>query len=189
MELIGYTFAGSFPTYCAFYTASSQWITFVWYFTSARYQWVPVLTSPGNLQEMQILETSPKQLWRWKLRNWCFQILVLEKTPESFLGSKEIKTVNPNRSWPWIFIEKTDAEVSASILWPPDAKRQLIRKDSDARKDREHKEKGVTEDEMIRWHHRLNGHEFEQTPGDSEGREAWHATVHGVTKNLTWLSD
>ena len=66
-----------------------------------------------------------------------------------------------------------------------DAKSRLIGKDPDAGKDLGQEKKGATEDEMIRWHHRLNGHEFEQTPGDSEGREAWHATVHGVTKNLT----
>ena len=85
------------------------------------------------------------------------------------LGSKEIKPVNPKGSQPWIFIGRTDAEGEAPILWPPDDKSQLIRKDPDAGKDWGQEEKGMTEDEMVGWLHWLNGHEFEQTPGDSEG--------------------
>ena len=83
------------------------------------------------------------------------------------LGLKEIKPVNPKDSQSRIFIGRTDAE--APILWPPDAKSQLIRKDPDAGKDWRQEEKGMTEDEMVGWHHWLNGHEFEQAPGDGEG--------------------
>ena len=86
---------------------------------------------------------------------------------ESPLDSKEIKPVNPKGDQSWIFIGRTDAEVP--MLWPPDAKRQPFGKDPDARKDWGPEEKGVTEDEMVGWLHWLNGHEFEQTPGDSEG--------------------
>ena len=93
--------------------------------------------------------------------------LVLEKTLESPLDCKEIKSVNPKGNQPWIFIGRTDAE--ALILCPPYAKNILIRKDPDAGKDYGQKEKGEKEDEMIGWHHQLNGHEFEQTLGDSEG--------------------
>ena len=95
---------------------------------------------------------------------------MLEKTLESPLDSKEIKPVNPKGNQPWIVIGRTDAE--APILWPPDVKSQLIGKDPDAEKDWSQEEKGTTEDEMVGWHHRLNGHEFEQTLGDSEGQES-----------------
>ena len=104
----------------------------------------------------------------WALKNWCFWTIVLEKTLESPLDSKEIKPVNPKGNQPWIFIRRTDAEAEALILWPPDAKCQLTRKDLDAGKDWGQERKGATEDEMVGWCHRVNGHEFEQTPRDSE---------------------
>ena len=96
----------------------------------------------------------------WVLKNWCFCIMVLKKTLESPLDSKEIKAVNPkgNQSW------RTDAEAETPILWPPDAKSQII-KDPDAGKDWRQEEKGTTEDEMVGWHHQLDGHEIEQAPG------------------------
>ena len=87
---------------------------------------------------------------------------------ESPLDNK-IKPVNPTGNQPWIFIGKTDAEAEAPIFWPSDAKRWLIGKDPDAGKDRRQEEKGPTDDERVGWHHRFNGHEFEQTPGDGEG--------------------
>ena len=85
-------------------------------------------------------------------------------------AGKEIKPVNPKGNQPWIFIGRTDAEAEASILGPSDAKSQLIGKDLDAGKNWGQEEKKVTEDEMVGWHYQLNGHEFEQTPGDSEGQ-------------------
>ena len=114
-----------------------------------------------------------------------FPIVVLEKTLQSPLDSKEIKPVNPKGSQP---IGRTEAE--ALILQPPDVKSQLIshcKETPDAGKDLGQEEKEVAEDEMVRWHHQINGHEFEQIPEDSEG--AWHAAVHGVTKRQTQLSD
>ena len=87
--------------------------------------------------------------------------MLLEKTLESPLDSKEIKPVNPKGNQPWIFMGKTDAETEAPILWPPDAKSWLTVKDPDAGKDWGQEEKGTTEDETVGWHHRLNGHEFE----------------------------
>ena len=84
---------------------------------------------------------------------------MLEKTLESFLDSKEIKPVNPKGNQPWIFIGKTDTE--APTLWPSDAKSQLLGKDPDAGKDWGQEENGVTEDEIIRWHQWVIGHEFE----------------------------
>ena len=101
----------------------------------------------------------------WARKNWCFQTVVLEKTLESPLDSKEIKPVNPKANQPWISIGRTDAEAEAEsvILWLPESKSWVIENDPDAGKDWGHQEKGMTEDEMVRWHHRLNGHEFEQT--------------------------
>ena len=104
----------------------------------------------------------------WMPKNWCFWTVPLEKTLESPLDCKEIQPVNPKGNQSWIFIGRTDAETETSILWPPNAKSQLIGKDPDTGKVWGQEEKRVTEDEMVGWHHQLNGHEFEQTPGDGE---------------------
>ena len=104
----------------------------------------------------------------WALKNWYFWTMVLEKTLESPLDSKEIKPVNPKGNQPWIYIGRTDAEASASVLWPPDVKSQLIGKDTDAGKDWG-QEKGATEDAMVGWHHWLNGYEFKQAPQVGDG--------------------
>ena len=98
--------------------------------------------------------------------------MVLEKTLESPLDSKEIKTFNPKGNPPWIFIGRTDAEAEVPILWPPDVKNWLIGKDPDVGKDWGQEEKEATEDEMVGWHHWLNRQEFEQTQGDSERQES-----------------
>ena len=129
----------------------------------------------------------------WALENWCFWTVVLEKTPESSLDCKEIKPVNPKGSLFWIFIGSTDADAEAPILWPPDAKNWLIRKDSDAGKDWRQEEKGATEDEMVGWHPWLDGHESEQASGvgDGQGRLAWCSPWGckelDMTKWLDWL--
>ena len=117
---------------------------------------------------IQMWELDHKEVWAPK--NWCFWIVVLEKTLENPLDSKEIKPVNPKGNQGWIFFGRTDTE--APILWSPDAKNWLIGKDPDARKDWEQEEKGMTEDEMAAWHHWLNGHEFEQSQRDSEGQRS-----------------
>ena len=98
--------------------------------------------------------------------------MVLNKTLESSLDRKEIKSVNPKGNQPCLFIGRTDAEAEAPILWSPDAKNRLTGKDPDAGKYSEQEEKRVAEDEMIGWHPQLNGHEFEQTPGVSETQES-----------------
>ena len=103
----------------------------------------------------------------WVPKNWCFWTVVLEKTLESPLDCKEIKPVHPKGIQSWIFIGRTDTE--ALILWSPDAKSQLIGKHPDAGKDWG-QEKRATEDELVGWHHRLDGHESEQAPGDGEGQ-------------------
>ena len=108
----------------------------------------------------------------WVQKSWCFQIMVLEKTLESLLDSKEFKLVNPKGNQSWIFIGRTDAEAETPILWPPDAKYWRTGKDPDAGKDWRWEEKETTEDEMVGWHHQLDGHVFEQTPGDSGGHRS-----------------
>ena len=95
----------------------------------------------------------------WAPENWCFWTVVLQKTLERPLDCKEIQPVHSEGDQPWIFIGRTDAETP--ILWPPDAKNWLIGKDPDARRDWRQEEKGMTEDEMVGWHHWLDGHEFE----------------------------
>ena len=95
---------------------------------------------------------------------------MLEKTPESPLDCKEIQPVNPKGNQLWIFIGRSDVETETPILWPPDVKSWLIGKDSDAGKDWRQEEKGMTEDEMAGWHHRLSGHEFEWALGVGDGQ-------------------
>ena len=109
-------------------------------------------------------------VWNKSCKNWCFPIVVLEKTLESPLDNKEIKPLNSKGNQLWTFIGRTDAEAEAPILWPHDAKSQLIRKDPDAGQERGHEEKGETEDELVGWHRWLNGHKFEPTLGDSGGQ-------------------
>ena len=106
----------------------------------------------------------------WAPKNWCFWTVVLEKTLESPLDSKEIKPVNPKGNQPWILFGRTDAEAEALILWPPDSKNWLLRRNPDSGKDWRQEEKGMTEDEMFGWHHWINGPEFECTQRDSEGQ-------------------
>ena len=120
---------------------------------------------------------SSRHVERWKLdhkegwapKNRCFQTVALEKTLESFLDGKIIP-VNSKGNQPWIFIRRTDAEAEAPILWPPDANSRFIGETLMLRKDWRQEEKGMIEDEIVGWHRWLNGHEFEQTLGDSQGQ-------------------
>ena len=128
----------------------------------------------------------------WALKNWCFQTVALKKTLESPSVCKEIKPVNPKENQPWIFIGRTDAEAEAEalILWPPSAKSQLIGQNPDAGKDWRQEEKGMTEDELVGWHHQLNGHESEWSLGGSEGQGSleccspWSHKESDVTEQL-----
>ena len=108
---------------------------------------------------------------------------MLEKTLESPLDSKEIQPVNPKGNQPWSLTGRTDAEAEALILWLPDAVSWLIGKDPDAGKDWGQEEKGAAEDEMVGWHHKFNGHELEQTLGDSEGQGRDDGNVFSPFKN------
>ena len=103
-------------------------------------------------------------------KNWCLWTVVLEKTPQSPLDSKELKPVNLKRDQPWICTERTDAEAEAPVFWSFDVNRQLIGKVPDAGKDWGQKEERVSEGEIAGWHHWGNEHELRQTPGDGEGQ-------------------
>ena len=137
---------------------------------------------------------SSSHVWMWELdrkkswdpNNWCFWTVVLGKTLETPLDIKEIKPVHPKGNQSWIFIGRTDAE--APILWPHDAKNWLLGKDPYAGKDWRREEKGMTEDEMVGWHHQLNEHELSKLWEMVKDRKAWYAAVHEVAKSWTWLS-
>ena len=129
---------------------------------------------------------SSSHIWMWELdhkegwapKNWCFSTAVLEKTLQSPLDSKEIKPINSKGNQPWIFTGRTDAEPEVPIFWPPDAK-SWLRKDSDAGKDWRQEEKGMTEDEMVGWHHWFNGHEFW-----ANSRREWRTGKPGVLQSI-----
>ena len=126
----------------------------------------------------------------WVPKNWCFWTVVLEKALENPLCCKEIKPIHPKGNQSWIVIGRTDAK--APILWLPDTKNQLIRKDPDAGKDLRQKGKGTTEDEMAGWHHWYNEHELGQTPGVGEGQgglawcDSWGRKESDTTERLIW---
>ena len=128
----------------------------------------------------------------WVLNNWCFWTVVLEKTFESPLDSKEIKPVNPKRNQSWIFIGRTDAKAETPILWPPDVKKWFIGKDLDAGKDWRQEEKRMIEDDMVGWHHWLDGHGFEQALWIDDGQGSlahsspWGRKESDMTERLNW---
>ena len=123
----------------------------------------------------------------WTPENWCFSAVVLEKTLDSPLDSKEIQPANHKTNQSWIFIRRSDAETS--ILGTPDMKYQPIGKDRDGGENWRQEEKGVTKYEMAGWHHGPNGHEFEQAPGDSEGQGSLVCCSPWGHKESTCLSD
>jgi len=143
---------------------------------------------------------SSSHVWMWQLeykeswvpKNWCFWTAVLEKILESPLDCKAIKPVSPKGNQPWIVIGSIDANAEAPILWPPDEKCWLIGKDPDAGKDWRQEEKGTTENEMVGWHHRFDGYEFEQALGVGDGQRGlvscspWGCKESDTTEQLNW---
>ena len=128
----------------------------------------------------------------WAPKNWCFWTVMLEKTLESPLDCKEIQPVHSKGDQSWVFFGRTDAEAVTPILWPPYNKNWLIGKDPDAGKDWRQEEKGMTEDEMVGWHHQLDGCEFEQAPGVGDGQGSlaccspWGHKESDTTERLNW---
>ena len=128
----------------------------------------------------------------WAPKNWCFWTVVLEKTLESPLDCKGIQPVHPKGDQSWVFIGRTDVEAETPILWPPDVKSWLIWEDPDAGNDWGQEEKGTTEDEMVGWHRRLDGHGFGWTPGVGDGQgglaccDSWGRKESDTTEWLNW---
>ena len=128
----------------------------------------------------------------WVQKNWCFWTVVLEKTLESPLDCKEIQAAHPKGNQSWISIGRTDVEAETLILWPPDVKKWFVRKDSDAGKDWRWEEKTTTEDEMVGWHHLLDGYELEQALGVGDGQGSlaccspWGRKESDTTGWLNW---
>ena len=125
----------------------------------------------------------------WAPKNWCFWTVLLEKTLESPLDSKEIQPVNPKGNQSWIFIARSDAEAETPNLWPPDSKNRLTGKAPHAGKDWRQEEKGMTEDEIVGWLFDTMDMSLSRLQELVMDRAAWRATVHGVTKSQTQLRD
>ena len=123
----------------------------------------------------------------WVPKNWCFWTVLLEKTLDSPLDYKKIKPINSKGTQSWIFTVRTDAETETPILWPPNVKSWLIGKDPDAGKDWRWEEKETAEDEMVGWHHWLDGHEFEQALGFGDGQGGLACSVRGLRQD--WVSE
>ena len=142
---------------------------------------------PFKVLSSQSYGFSSNHVWMWELdhkeswvpKNWCFWTVWLQETLESPLEGKEIKPANPKGNQSWIFIGRTDAEAEAPVLWPSDVKNWLIWNDPDAGQDWRQDEKGMTENEMVGWHHWLDGHEFEQAPGSW-----WRTGKPGVLQSV-----
>ena len=153
-----------------------------------------------NFPQYIVIHTVKGHVWMWELeceegwapKNWCFWTVVLEKTLESPLDCKEIQPVHSKGDQPWVFFGRNDAKAETPVLWPPHLKNWLIGKDSDAGRDWGQEEKGTAEDEMAGWHDRLNGREFEWTPGVGDGQgglaccDSWGRKESDRTEQLNW---
>ena len=160
--------------------------------------WSVIRANKGPSSQSYGFSSSHVWMWdldhkeSWVLKNWCFWTVVLEKTLESPLDCKEIQPVHPKGNQSWVFIGRNDVEAETPILWPPDGKSWLIWKDPDAGKDWGQEEKGMTEDEMAGWHHRLDGHEFGWTQGVGDGQadlaccNSWDCKELDPAEQLNW---
>ena len=154
-----------------------------------------ILLTKVHIVKAMVFPSSHRWMWEldykegWAPKNWCFQSMVLEKTLESALDSKEIKPVNPKGNQPWIFIGRNEAEAEAPILQPPNVKSLFTGKDPDAGKDWGQEKKEMTENEMVGWSTDSMDMSRSKLQEMVEDREAWRAVIHVVTKNRRWLSN
>ena len=179
--------------YCTQYSNIIIW-TFRQHIKKQRHYFV----NTGLSSQSYVYSSSHVWMWEldhkdgWALKNWCFWTVVLKKTVESLLDCKEIKSVNPKGNQSWICIGTTDAKAEAPIFSPPDMNNWLIGKDLEPGKDWKQEEKGMTEGEMIGWHHWIDGLEFEQTPGIGDGQgclaccSLWGHKLSDTTELLNW---
>ena len=156
------------------------------------------ITLPTKSRLVKAMIFAVVQMWElnhkegWVPKNLRFQTMVLEKTLESPLDCKELKPVSPKGNWPWIFIGRTDVEAETPMLWPPDVKNWLVGKDPNAGKHWRREDKGMTEDEMVGWHHWLNGHKFGWIPGVGDGQGglvcciSWGPKESDTTERVNW---
>ena len=159
------------------------------------------ITNKSPSSQSYVFSSSRVWMWEsdykesWVPKNWCFWIVVSEKTLESPLDCKEVQPVNSKGNQPWIFIGRTNAEAETSILWPPDVENWLIGKDPDAGKNWRQEEKQMVEDEMVGWHHWLDGPESEWTVGVGDGQgglaccDSWGYKESDMTEQLNWTEE
>ena len=159
------------------------------------------ITLPTKVHLVKAMVFPVGHVWMWELdceeiwaqKNWCVWTVVLEKTLESPLDSKEIQPVHSKGGQPWVYFGRDDAKAETPVLWPPHVKSWLIGQDSDAGRDWGQEETGMTEDEMAGWHRRLDGREFEWTLGDGDGQgglaccNSWGSKESDTTEQLNWI--
>ena len=163
---------------CVILCCTAKWISYMYTYIPRQHikKQRHYFTDKGPSSQSYGFSSSHAWMWdldykeSWVLKNWCLWTVMLEKTLESLLDCKEIQPVHPKGNQSWIFIGRTDAEAETPILWPPVAKNWLIGKDHDTGENWRQEEKGMTEDAMVRWHHWLDGHEFEQAQGVGDGQ-------------------
>ena len=144
------------------------------------------------LNHFYLFEVILNQFKEWILLNAYYVLRIFQLLPYELLDCKEIQSFHPRGDQSWVFIRRTDVDAQTPILWPPDEKSWLIWKDPDAGKDWGQEEKGMTDDEMVGWHHRFNGHEFGWTLGVGDGQAGlvccglWGCKESDMTEQLNW---